>query len=216
MHNVRVFYKKVDRARYISHLDITRCMQRAIKRANLPVWYTEGFNPHIYMTFALPLSLGQQSLYESMDFRLETFVEFDELIKRLNEVLPPDIQMFKAGYQINKPDKITHAKYTINMTGDNIDELYKSTVEVCNTEEILVQKKTKKGYKEINIAPMFTVEKIVQNVNSVALEIKAVAGIEQNLNPSFLTDSIEKNYGGMISTDIIRCTVYMADEQVFE
>ena len=55
---VRIFFEKRDRARYISHLDITRCLSRAFARTDIPVWYTEGFNPRIYMTFALPLSLG--------------------------------------------------------------------------------------------------------------------------------------------------------------
>ncbi len=46
-------------------------MQRALKRSVLPVWYTQGFNPHIYMTFAAPLSLGQESLAETVDFKSE-------------------------------------------------------------------------------------------------------------------------------------------------
>ena len=70
MHNIRVFYNKTQRAKYISHLDINRCMQRALKRSGLPVWYTEGFHTHIYVTFALPTPLGFESMYEAMDFRL--------------------------------------------------------------------------------------------------------------------------------------------------
>ena len=69
--NVRLFYKKGDRMRFISHLDMTRFMSRLIRRAGLPVWYTEGFNPHAYFNFALPLSLGFESEYEVMDFRFE-------------------------------------------------------------------------------------------------------------------------------------------------
>ena len=65
----RVFYTKTGRAKYISHLDVTRCFQRALQRAGLSVWYTEGFNPHSYLTFTLPLSLGYESLCESMDKR---------------------------------------------------------------------------------------------------------------------------------------------------
>ena len=53
MPNLRLFYRKRGRAKYISHLDITRCMQRSLKRAGLPVWYTQGFNPHMYMTFEI-------------------------------------------------------------------------------------------------------------------------------------------------------------------
>ena len=47
----RVFYKKQGRAKYISHLDLVRCISRALKRSKLPVWHTLGFHPHVYLTF---------------------------------------------------------------------------------------------------------------------------------------------------------------------
>ena len=75
MPNLRVFYEKTGRAKYISHLDINRCMQRALRRAEIPVWYTEGFNPHPYTTFALPLSLGYESLCETMDLRITRMMD---------------------------------------------------------------------------------------------------------------------------------------------
>ena len=53
----RIRFTKTGEAKYISHLDLYRFMLRALKRAKLPVWHTEGFNPHVYVTFALPLSL---------------------------------------------------------------------------------------------------------------------------------------------------------------
>ncbi len=56
MTTVRVWFTKTGEASYISLLDLQRVMQRALKRSGLPVWYTQGFNPHIYMTFAAPLA----------------------------------------------------------------------------------------------------------------------------------------------------------------
>ena len=96
MPNLRLFYRKRGRAKYISHLDITRCMQRSLKRAGLPVWYTQGFNPHMYMTFALPLALGYESDYECMDLRFTHLMEFEEIQTRLNAALPRDIQVWKV------------------------------------------------------------------------------------------------------------------------
>ena len=61
MTTVRLRFTKTGEAAYISLLDLQRVMQRAFKRSGLPVWYTQGFNPHIYMTFAAPLALGQES-----------------------------------------------------------------------------------------------------------------------------------------------------------
>lgn len=51
MREVRLRFSKTGRLKYISHLDINRVMSRALKRAGIPLWYTEGFNPHPYMSF---------------------------------------------------------------------------------------------------------------------------------------------------------------------
>ena len=70
MQNVRVFFRKTGDARFLSHLDVMRCFTRALKRSGFDVWYTQGFNTHIYLMFASPLSLGFESEYEPMDFRI--------------------------------------------------------------------------------------------------------------------------------------------------
>ena len=67
---VRVWFEKTGPAKFISHLDLTHCMARGLKLSRLPVWYTEGFNPRIYMTYGMPLSLGIAGLRECMDIRL--------------------------------------------------------------------------------------------------------------------------------------------------
>ena len=71
MITVRISFKKMNEASYISLLDMQRVMQRVLKRSGLPVWHTLGFNPHIYMTFACPLSLGQESECECVDVKTE-------------------------------------------------------------------------------------------------------------------------------------------------
>ena len=70
MLKIRTVYEKRGRAKYISHLDLNRCMQRTIRRAGLPIWYSEGFNPRMYLMFPLALSLGFESVCEVMDFNL--------------------------------------------------------------------------------------------------------------------------------------------------
>ena len=51
MQCVRIWFRKTGRVKYVSHLDIMRCMTRAVRRAQIPLWYTEGFNPHPYLNF---------------------------------------------------------------------------------------------------------------------------------------------------------------------
>ena len=93
METVRVFFAKEGRLKYISHLDVTRCLARVFKRSGLPIWYTQGFNPHAYLTFALPLPLGVESRCESFDFRLTEEVSYEEVKDRLNAVLPGCLAM---------------------------------------------------------------------------------------------------------------------------
>ena len=63
------FYKK-GRMKYISHLDLIRTMTGALGRSEIPVYYSEGFNPHPKMVFALPLSVGCESICEYLDIKL--------------------------------------------------------------------------------------------------------------------------------------------------
>ena len=78
--------------KYISHLDVMRCMSRAVRRARLPLWYTEGFNPHPYMMFALPLSLGFSSQCESMDIRIEGEMTDADIAGRMRDVMPASLR----------------------------------------------------------------------------------------------------------------------------
>ena len=70
MREVRLRFSKTGQAKYISHLDVNRVFSRALSRARINLWYTEGFNPHPYMSFSLPLSLGVESLCENVDIRI--------------------------------------------------------------------------------------------------------------------------------------------------
>lgn len=81
MKTIRIWFKKQRTAKYISHLDMVRLMERAIHKAKLPFWYTEGFNPHVFLTINMPISLGYTGLRESMDVKLlEDDLPFSEII----------------------------------------------------------------------------------------------------------------------------------------
>ena len=91
MRCVRIWFEKKGDVRYISHLDLMRTMTRAIRRSKIPLWYTEGFNPHPYMTFVLPLSLGMESENDAMDIRVEGEITNREVMSALSEVMPDGI-----------------------------------------------------------------------------------------------------------------------------
>lgn len=95
--------------KYISHLDVMRCMSRAVRRARLPLWYTEGFNPHPYMMFALPLSLGFSSQCESMDIRIEGEMTDADIAGRMRDVMPEGLRLLSVREPVMQPSEIAFA-----------------------------------------------------------------------------------------------------------
>ena len=85
---LRMRFSKTGRAIWLSHLDLMRTMQRAFLRAEYPLKYSEGFNPHAQISILLPLSVGVSSECELMDFQLKEDVDLSQLPARLTSVMP--------------------------------------------------------------------------------------------------------------------------------
>ena len=110
MIRLRAIFEKKDRAKYISHLDLNRCMLRTFRRSGLPIWYTEGFNPHPYFSFALALSLGYESSCEILDFNLNEELPFEEIKDKLNAVMPSGMKIISVAEQKLKITAIASAE----------------------------------------------------------------------------------------------------------
>ena len=104
----RAVFSKTGRAKYISHLDLMRAFQRVFKRAHLPIWHTQGFNPHVYIMFPLALPLGTDSRVEIMDFALTEDIPYNEVLERMNAHTPVGLEIVS---EIEKRTK----KKTINL-----------------------------------------------------------------------------------------------------
>ena len=89
--------------RYTSHLDYVRIISRAMLRAGLPISYSEGFNPHMKLSFASALSLGVISEAEYMDFELASYIKPEQVQTRLNGTLPLGIEIKKILFYEKKP-----------------------------------------------------------------------------------------------------------------
>ncbi len=204
--NTRIFFSKTDRAKYISHLDLYGVVQRSIKRAKLPVWYTEGYNPRMYVQFMLPLSLGQEGLREAADFRLIEDVPHEELTERLNRALPRDIRVVETSVPVKKNTDIASAEYEITADIDNA-----KFIEFIDQETIMTEKKTKRGVSEIDLKPCLlsveTGEKIL---------LKLPAGNEFNINPQLVLSAYEKFSSEKIKKQrIVRTKMFCEDGNEF-
>lgn len=149
MKNVRVWFEKKGAVRYISHLDLTRNMARGLKLSGLPVWYTEGFNPRIYMTYAMPLSLGVCGERECMDIRLTEEVPYSELTVRLNTCLPRGLRALEAGEPAGKFEEIQYGEYEMALEGEAPAVLEEKVCSLLERETVLVRKHTKKATRTL-------------------------------------------------------------------
>lgn len=204
--NTRIFFSKTDRAKYISHLDLYGVVQRSIKRAKLPVWYTEGYNPRMYVQFMLPLSLGQEGLREAADFRLLKDIPHEEVTERLNNALPQDIRVVETSVPVKKNTDIASAEYEITADIDNAKFL-----EFTNQETIMTEKKTKRGVSEIDLKPC-----ILRVEAGEKILLKLPAGNEFNINPQLVLSAYEKFSSEKIKKQrIVRTKMFCADGSDF-
>lgn len=191
MYKVRAVFTKTDRSIYISHLDLMRCMQRAMKRAGIPVWYTEGFNPHAYIMFPLALALGVRSDCEIMDFTITEEMSGAEIIRRLNSALPSGIQLLSVGEPVKKHTEIAMAEYTVFFGGlGDTQKVMDSWKSFLAQESIMIEKKNKK--KQLvsqDIKPMIKETGVKTSFDSLFVTMLLPAGTQTNLNSTVVTDA---------------------------
>ena len=112
---VRVQFSKTGSLKFISHLDLNRTVKSAFLRSKLPIWYTQGFNPHPKTVFSVPLSVGTASLCEFMDFRITDEVSGKVICDTLNSVFPEGLRAIEAYEPKTKFCEIGWADYEIRI-----------------------------------------------------------------------------------------------------
>ena len=189
---VRVWFSKTGTPRYISHLDLNRCMSRAFHKAKLPLWYTEGFNPHVFLTFAAPLSLGFEGRRESMDIRLIEDMPYPELIEKLNAGLPRDIRVWAVTEPVMKGNDVANAEYVLRMEAEDPAAAQREMEGVLAQPELPVQKHTKKGERTVDIRPYFADMRFEQEPELLKMTVRLPAGNQGGINPTLFVDAAEK------------------------
>jgi radical SAM-linked protein len=93
---IKIKYTKGEEVKYISHRDLMRAFQRAIRRAGIPMAYSQGFNPHMKISWGQALKVGAASAGEYAELQVEGWVKAGELMERLNKTLPRGIEILEA------------------------------------------------------------------------------------------------------------------------
>lgn len=194
MQEIRLRFSKTDQAKYISHLDTNRVFSRAFARAKIPLWFTEGFNPHPFMSFSLPLSLGVESLCENVDIRILEDIPFDEIKRRMNESLPQGIRIVDVYSDFMDSHDIAYSDYVYKFEFKDNETALQKIKAILDSDEIMALKKGKKGkrriLKETNIKEFIVSYNISIRGDEVVLNTRLLAGPDKNLNPSLLFDTI--------------------------
>ena len=192
MFNYYLIYEKTDNAKYISHLDFVRTYNRTMRRAGLPVAFSEGFNPHPLLGFALPLSVGYTSQCELLEFSLTEELNEDEIKHRLNAVIPNGIKILSVHKGKSRMKQLRYALYLVYP-----ERLPQSVAEFMAMEETVIDKKTKSGIKDTDI------RKDIIEVRLLAdrLEMVLSAGSDRNLKPDVVVKAMNKYIPGYDSGD---------------
>ncbi|MEX1378050.1 MAG: TIGR03936 family radical SAM-associated protein [Eubacteriales bacterium] len=204
---VIVKYSKNDEAIYVSHLDVQRSMQRALRRSGLPIKYTLGFHPHVALTFALPLSVAVESRGEYMEFSLMEYVPPETIKAKLNQVIAPGFYAESCGY-ISKEYKslmsmVAMCEWIVLVSNTSQRELDEKIRKIYESTEISVEKHTKKGYRSVEIREgIFDIKPILEIPNAVQMQL--ASGGKSNISPKLVLSAmnIEPKYAKIIRKDI--------------
>ncbi|MEW6685879.1 MAG: TIGR03960 family B12-binding radical SAM protein [Candidatus Edwardsbacteria bacterium] len=152
----RLRFSKGEEVRFTSHLDLMRAFSRAVRRANLPIAYSEGFSPHPKIAFGPPLPLGMTSDVEYLDLQLQSPFS-DDLISALNRVLPCGLRILEAkplfGKETSLDEFLDLAEYEF-LVPENLHQKIKDGLNKFSTEkEIFIQRIGKEQIKTMNIKP---------------------------------------------------------------
>ena len=199
-------FKKIDGARYISHLDLQRAVQRALRRSGLPVKFTEGFSPHQVLSFASALSLGFTSLGEVMDVAMTEPVTPEAFEQAMGKQMPPSLALVSAAaVEDNYPGLMALVQSADYRVTAKLKECWEKEGLQARLAEILSQpvlaeKKTKAGIKEFAVNDQ-VLKLTVEQAEAEGEGARAVFFVRcdcaesGSLNPRLLFDNIAQRIG---------------------
>ena len=206
MTDIRVRFNKTGRIKYISHLDMYRTFIRAIRRTDIPVWYTEGFNPHVYLNFVLPVPLGCESINDAFDMRITEDYPLEKIPAEMNKYLPEGLECTAATLLQDKAKNISSAKFEL---------LYeklpaKEILDILKNSKLTYTKIGKvngrKAEKSVDISSNIFGYSIDTENNLQRLTIVMSAGNTININPFELATALSDTYGTEIQPILVKRT----------
>lgn len=211
MNKIRVKFIRGEEVKYISHLDLMKAFERALRRSQIPVAYSQGFSPHPNMVFGLPLSVGVTSEAEYADFELAEPLEPAEFVERLNLQLPSGLKIIGARKRKVKENimaSVAMASYDVSVSlrgNTGMGGLQTRIDEFMQKPSITVKKEGKRGMRDVDIRPMIHKldvrpgdESSFQDgghKNILCISMLLSAGSVANLKPELLISALNEVTG---------------------
>ena len=211
---VRIKFAKYGVMKFIGHLDVMRYFQKALRRADIDIKFTEGMSPHMIMSFAAPLGVGLTSVGEYVDIELRTPITTEKALEQLNKVMVEgmeilDFRQIEEGKAGKAMSLVAAADYTVTFRkgcaprGDWQSDLSGFFAQ----KSIVVTKETKKGVSEVDIRPMI----YQMSVNAGVVTMQLATGSAANLKPELVMEAYAKWKGFELpdfALEVNRCEVY--------
>lgn len=196
---IRIKFSKQGPVKFIGHLDTMRYFQKAMRRADVDIKYSEGFSPHQIMSFASPLGVGLTSMGEYLDIEVNSTESSEKMVKRLNGAMAEGIEVVsyrKLGDNTkNAMSCVAAADYTLafreKARPEDISGFLSKLEEFYKKDSITILKKTKKSEKEIDIKPM--IYSLYTEGEKIFMQL--AAGSAENLKPELVMDAFYQSMG---------------------
>ena len=189
-------FEKGERIRHIGHLDIQRSVQRGLRRSGLPVAYSQGFNPHILITFASALSTGACGKREIMDVTMAEEVDEKEFLTRMNRAMPPEMQLKEARAVDSKHPSlmgmVRAAVYDLAIRDEETGRMLIAAIPaMMEKERIPAMRKTKTKLTEVDIKPL------ILDISGEGNHIRAtlILNERESCKPQMLLDALKETAG---------------------
>ncbi len=212
----RLVFEKTGRLKFISHLDLLRTMQRVFARADLPIAFSSGFNPHPLMVFPLPLSVGMESVCEICDLRLTRQVDCEEIKVRVASNLPEQMTV-RDFYPATRPlSDIAFAEYRMALDYGTDSRKASEILAGLFSSPAIVVKKTKSGEKEVDISPQIRFCRSEFVEGRVKASIVCSSGADDYLNPTYAVAALSSAAGREPDdVRVVRVRIYDAKGKTF-
>lgn len=217
MDKLRLVYEQTGRARWISHLDAMRTLQRGLLRAGVPIKYSEGFNPHAQISIVMPLSVGTESLCQMADIRVREDVDLSSLPEKLTAVMPESFHFTAAYEDFAKSVELKWLAVEGAWEYDAADtEGMARELRGLFSAPVVVTRRTKRGEGPFTITEH--IRDISFTAEAGAVRVRAtVSAAEPVVNPDLLTAAAAQNRPDLApdAAHFTRIALYKADGSEF-